>query len=185
LSDDLSPADVDRLVTFVANLPRPEIRQPRSDTERNLFRRGQGVFARIGCADCHVYEVGMIEGVFSDLLLHDMGPMFDDPVEANETIHAVRKVGEFSYSGGNPVFRPDAPRKPWLAQEWRTPPLWGVADSAPYLHDGRADTLPQAIQLHGGEAAASAQQYRALSGDDRTALHFFLQSLVAPPQGPQ
>jgi len=22
------------------------------------------------------------------------------------------------------------------AQEWRTPPLWGVRDSGPYLHDG-------------------------------------------------
>ena len=34
--------------------------------------------------------------------------------------------------------------------EWRTPPLWGVADSAPYMHDGRANTLSDAIELHGG-----------------------------------
>ena len=39
-----------------------------------------------------------------------------------------------------------------LAQEWRTPPLWGVADSPPYLHDGRAYTLEDAIRLHDGEA---------------------------------
>ena len=39
------------------------------------------------------------------------------------------------------------------AQEWRTPPLWGVRDSAPYMHDGRAETLLEAISMHDGEAA--------------------------------
>jgi CxxC motif-containing protein (DUF1111 family) len=34
--------------------------------------------------------------------------------------------------------------------EWRTAPLWGVADSGPYLHDGRANSLAEAIELHGG-----------------------------------
>ena len=34
---------------------------------------------------------------------------------------------------------------PARSSEWRTPPLWGVADSAPYLHDGRAATLEAAI----------------------------------------
>ena len=37
-------------------------------------------------------------------------------------------------------------------QEWRTPPLWGFRDSAPYLHDGRAKNLEEAVALHGGQA---------------------------------
>jgi hypothetical protein len=41
-------------------------------------------------------------------------------------------------------------------QEWRTPPLWGIRDSGPYLHDGRATTFEQAIAIHGGEGQASA-----------------------------
>ena len=44
--------------------------------------------------------------------------------------------------------------------EWRTPPLWGVANSGPYLHDGRAETLDEAIRLHGGEAAATSEALR-------------------------
>ena len=40
--------------------------------------------------------------------------------------------------------------------EWRTPPLWGFRDSAPYLHDGRAQDLAQAVALHGGQGAISA-----------------------------
>ena len=39
-------------------------------------------------------------------------------------------------------------------REFITARLWGVADTAPYLHDGRATTLFQAINAHGGEAQA-------------------------------
>ena len=35
-----------------------------------------------------------------------------------------------------------------LAQrEWRTPPLWGVASTAPYLHDGRAATTQLSVDV--------------------------------------
>ncbi len=42
-------------------------------------------------------------------------------------------------------------------QEWRTPPLWGFRDSGPYLHDGRAQTLEEAVAMHGGQGAFAAQ----------------------------
>ena len=77
--------------------------------------------------------------------------------------------------GGKPE-RPQA-----SLNEWRTPPLWGLRESAPYLHDGRAPTIEQAILLHGGEAAASAQRYRGLSPRERGQLERFLLSLTAPP----
>jgi CxxC motif-containing protein (DUF1111 family) len=65
-------------------------------------------------------------------------------------------------------------------REWRTPPLWGVADSAPYLHDGRAATLNEAISLHGGEALNSKQQYFTIPDEDRLAVVAFMQCLRAP-----
>jgi len=65
--------------------------------------------------------------------------------------------------------------------EWRTPPLWGLHHSAPYLHDGRAATIDEAIRLHGGEAAPSAHRYRQLAPRDRGQLERFLDSLEAPP----
>jgi hypothetical protein len=67
-----------------------------------------------------------------------------------------------------------------LAQEWRTPPLWGVADSAPYLHDGRAATLLEAIVLHGGEAKPCTERFLALPAGDRMAILEFLGCLKAP-----
>jgi CxxC motif-containing protein (DUF1111 family) len=65
-------------------------------------------------------------------------------------------------------------------QEWRTPPLWGIRDSGPYLHDGRATTLEQAIAIHGGEGQASADAFASLETQEKSVLMTFLKSLVAP-----
>ncbi len=70
-------------------------------------------------------------------------------------------------------------------EEWRTPPLWGVADSAPYMHDGRAATLLEAIVLHGGESEKTRDRFLMSSKEDRDALIRFLNTLVAPQGIPQ
>jgi cytochrome c peroxidase len=67
-----------------------------------------------------------------------------------------------------------------LSDEWRTPPLWGVADSAPYLHDGRASTLEEAIKLHGGQGATAAANFQGLHEVDQAAVITFLRTLRAP-----
>ena len=63
-------------------------------------------------------------------------------------------------------------------QEWRTPPLWGFRDSGPYLHDGRAKILEEAVALHGGEAQKSAKRFFKLSPDERLRVQAFLRSLT-------
>jgi CxxC motif-containing protein (DUF1111 family) len=87
--------------------------------------------------------------LFSDLLLHYMGPDLADGIEQGEA----------------------------TGSEFRTAPLWGAAHSAPYLHDGRAPTLEDAITAHGGEADAARDRFLALPEADRAALIAFLQSL--------
>jgi len=67
-------------------------------------------------------------------------------------------------------------------QEWRTPPLWGLGllegdGVSRFLHDGRAQTLPQAILWHGGEAEGSRQKFIELSQTERKALLSFVESL--------
>jgi CxxC motif-containing protein (DUF1111 family) len=65
--------------------------------------------------------------------------------------------------------------------EWRTPPLWGFRDSAPYLHDGRARTLDHAVAFHGGEATHIANLYfKKLTARERSQVEAFLKSLTAP-----
>ena len=55
--------------------------------------------------------------------------------------------------------------------EWRTAPLIGLRHLRAYLHDGRADTLDEAIRAHAGEAQGAADRYRALE-DPAPLLHF-------------
>jgi CxxC motif-containing protein (DUF1111 family) len=123
---------------------------------------GKAIFRRIGCADCHTPDLGPITGIYSDLLLHDMGQAAD----------AAGSYGEARSSvPGTQGARPG---------EWRTPPLWGVADSAPYFHDGRAATLGEAISLHDGEGLLAAQRFMATRPCERDQLFAFLKTLRAP-----
>jgi Di-haem oxidoreductase, putative peroxidase len=59
-----------------------------------------------------------------------------------------------------------------------TEELWGVACTGPWMHDGRATTLHEAIKLHGGEAAASRNKFDALSEKDQKDVIAFLGNLV-------
>jgi CxxC motif-containing protein (DUF1111 family) len=124
-----------------------------------------------------------VHGIYSDLLVHDMGSQLSDPVPGpfDPTATELRPVSGY-YGALSLVPAPislEARRR-----EWKTPPLWGLRDSAPYLHDGRAETIDLAIALHGGEAADSLQRYRALSPRGRGQLLAFLSTLAAPRDPP-
>ena len=46
------------------------------------------------------------------------------------------------------------------AREWRTPPLWGLRDSGPYMHDGAMATLLSAV--FGGPVSVKATRAEGL-----------------------
>jgi CxxC motif-containing protein (DUF1111 family) len=176
LKPDMEERDVRLLVGFVRALPRPGFRVPVKVATLGIGphgidpARGRAAFDRIGCAACHTPKLGEVDGLYSDLLLHDLGARLVD---------AGTYYGDSSPSSSPPGVLASGPA---TAGEWRTPPLWGVASSAPYLHDGRAATLSDAIGLHGGEAEATARRYAALSRAEQQSLLAFLHSLQAPPR---
>jgi CxxC motif-containing protein (DUF1111 family) len=66
--------DVEESLTdFIVALPRPRRVLPDNQFQRNIIQNGESVFASIGCVACHSPNLGDVEGVYSDLLLHDMG----------------------------------------------------------------------------------------------------------------
>ena len=65
-------------------------------------------------------------------------------------------------------------------REFTTARLWGVADTAPYLHDGRATTLTEAILWHGGEARDARVAFADSSDTEKSELLEFLRSLRTP-----
>ncbi|MEW5976279.1 MAG: di-heme oxidoredictase family protein [Acidobacteriota bacterium] len=121
-------------------------------------QQGEQVFQTLGCTGCHVTSLrtgsNPVKALsfkrffpYSDFLLHDIGT-------------------------GDGIGQGDA--KP---EEIRTAPLWGVRLRAPFLHDGRASTLQEAIQIHSGEALGSRTQFEKLSESEKRALLAFLRSL--------
>lgn len=56
--------------------------------------------------------------------------------------------------------------------------LWGVGSTAPYLHDGRASTITEAILWHGGDALGPRLAFEALRDGEQRALVAFLENMV-------
>lgn len=143
---EISFEQLSDLIMFVRELAPP----PPAEMDAEA-RRGETLFRQARCDDCHIPNI-VTDGdpvfAFTDLLLHDMGPDLADGV--------VMGIA--------------------TASEFRTQPLWGLRHHAPYLHDGRADTIARAIRAHGGEADASRDLFIALDSDDRAALIAYLET---------
>jgi Di-haem oxidoreductase, putative peroxidase len=65
-----------------------------------------------------------------------------------------------------------------VVRRWRTTPLWGVASTAPYGHDGASLTLDDAIRRHGGEARPARDAYDAMPRRAQRELLAFLETLT-------
>ncbi len=124
--------------------------QRKTPTDAEQAAEGEQHFTDVGCASCHVPELDGVPA-FSDFLLHDVVPEDTPLVDQEEGL---------------------------LPSEFRTPPLWGLSDTAPYLHNGSAETVEDAILMgHAGESAASVEAYEALGADEQAALVAFLETL--------
>lgn len=172
--EDLTDEQCVLMTDFVRGLPAPTQVLPGETGALARVKAGKERFRAIGCADCHSENVGPIAGLYSDMLLHDMG------------VELESSTGYYGSIIPQPTVRNDkfaASEQP-TAAEWRTAPLWGVADSAPYLHDGRAEDLSEAIALHGGEASEATKRFLALPAPEQESIVDFLKTLKAPAGGP-
>lgn len=170
---DLDEDQCQLLVGFLSRLAPPLV-----IPKRNVAPPwGYTVFESIGCATCHTPKLGAVRGIYSDLLLHDMGESSSDSATYYGSPVPAQRQGDLVGADG-----PGGRSGMAAPSEWRTPPLWGVADSAPYLHDGRAGTLDEAIRKHEGEAAKTSSRYDKLAAIDRSALLTFLNSLSVSTQ---
>ena len=171
---DLDRKQFRSLVAFVKTLPKPVEVVPNQPNEREAAIRGKELFRSVGCAICHIPDLGGVKGIYGDFLLYTL----DDPPPPE---------GGGSYGPAPPPQlnlpkrQGDQPRP----EEWKTPALWGVADSAPYLHDGSAPTLRAAILRHRGDAKSVTDKYQAFAAADQAAVIAFLETLKAPPDAPK
>jgi CxxC motif-containing protein (DUF1111 family) len=168
---DMTAEQCDDLFEFIASLPAPRQLRGAGVNQTALIRAGENTFASIGCTVCHRPTLGRAQGIYSDLLMHDVGSRLEDPASASESV----STQYFGRSAGL-----NSPLASQRRREWKTPPLWGLRDSGPYLHDGRAATIDEAIVYHGGQAASAAVRYGALAPSEKSHLLLFLSTLAGP-----
>ncbi len=160
---ELSRQLLDMVVNFNRNLA--PLKRTNTSTEHNLA--GRELFYQLQCSACHNPSFTTAKSnqqphlgnqqiwPYSDFLLHDMGSELSDG------------RSDFLATGS----------------EWRTPPLWGlgvmkaVSGSTSLLHDGRANTVEEAILWHGGEAEAIKNNFINLLKPQRQQLVDFVNSL--------
>lgn len=160
---EVATETINNVVIYLQTLRPPE----RRNATDAVVLQGEQLFAQIGCASCHTPEMQTGPSaiaplafqnvpLYSDLLLHDMGPALADNYPEGEANGA----------------------------EWRTTPLWGLGlvgellGGTPfYLHDGRTSSLEEAILLHGGEAEVSRNNFAGLNAGEKAAVLAFLKSL--------
>jgi CxxC motif-containing protein (DUF1111 family) len=157
-------SDVVKFAMFMRFLAPPT---PAPDTDSIV--RGRKLFEDVGCAMCHTptlhtgkSSVAALQGkdvnLFSDLMLHNMGPGLADDVSQGSA----------------------------AGDEFRTAPLWGLGQRIFFLHDGRTDDLLEAIHEHASgrnvhygpsEANQVVGQFNRLHEIDKQHLLNFLRSL--------
>jgi CxxC motif-containing protein (DUF1111 family) len=145
---EMSISDIVDLANFVALSESPARPLPAE------FAPGLTHFKTVGCAACHwsafTVESQPAPQFYSDLMVHDMGQKLSD-VHQIETSPSV-------YS--------------------RTTPLWSLhLNEGPYLHDGRAKTLEEAVLAHEGEATQARAAFVALAPDAKQSLLTTLKNL--------
>ncbi len=70
---DMNNKEAEALVAYVRNLPAPIEETPNDEKAAKVIDEGKKLFESVGCAVCHKQDMGDAKGVYSDLLLHDMG----------------------------------------------------------------------------------------------------------------
>ena len=146
--------------------PTPSTDTPGGATS---ISNGRSLFVSVGCALCHTPSLKTGDStvaalanqpvnLFSDLLLHNMGPGLADEILQGQ-------------AGGD---------------EFRSAPLWGLGQRIFFLHDGRTNDLIEAIQEHKSagnakfgpsEANAVVNNFNGLTERKKQDLLNFLRSL--------
>jgi len=186
VTNEILIGELSALNIFSALLERPRQRRVTSQA-----RRGEQVFNDVGCAECHVPTLSTTTrklGVRYPEIANDPSANVYKQLDLSRSPTRFKR----NRSGGIDV-RLFADLKshdmgPALAefngnQEFTTARLWGVADTAPYLHDGRAFTLTEAINIHGqtgSDAETAVANFNGQSSESQEDLIAFLKTLRTP-----
>ena len=207
VASELTAGDITAVAVWQAALNIPGQIIPSDPALARAIIRGERTFGRVGCAECHVPELELSSGVYSE-------PNPFNPV-GNLRVQDVLHPFTFDLATDGPLPRPerapdgrvfvraftDLKRHDLCDEEldhycnekivqagvstrqFLTRKLWDAGNTAPYGHHGDLTMLTEAIYWHGGEARRSRNGFFALSDHDRAEVIEFLKSLQILPEG--
>lgn len=199
VANEIPTSIVDFMEFYLLNYFKPATYQRTAETER-----GQMLFQRIGCAQCHVPDLQLKR----DRRVADVETAYDPDKGGFNNLFATASLLTSATDDNKEYPTLKLPRRnPFLVKSiftdfkrhdlgpnfyernydgtmqklFLTMPLWGVGSTAPYGHDGRSINLQEVILRHGGEAQAARDAFAILSSRKQSALIDFLNSLVIFP----
>lgn len=196
--NEIDPAVVDHFEFYLLNYFKPAIARETRET-----RHGKHVFQEAGCTVCHVPDLvidhdrrvadvetrddpvqsnGMFNSFFAIASARfnvvDDGTGLPALKPASGQTFVVHDIyADFKRHDLGPEFHESNFDGVTVRREFMTEPLWGVASTAPYGHDGRSATLRNVIERHGGEAAASRALFLSFNEAKQSAMLEFLGTL--------
>ena len=190
--DEIKKGDLSALSIFNTTMDRP------FESHKGVAQRaGKTIFNTIGCADCHKPKLNTnTKHLPYKLIGANQSPFLDSFYSVDLSKYPMRfkknhlggiKVRLFSdlkrHFMGNDLKESFSLATDEQNGEFITARLWGIADTAPYLHDGRALTLEDAIKMHdnpGSEAATAGLNFKNLTSNDQLNLIKYLNTLRTP-----
>lgn len=187
VSGELLIGDMSVLSVFMATLEPPTKKKLNTSA-----KQGKALFNDTGCASCHKPHLKTRSKTLG-LRYPEIANKPSDNVYMDIDLSAAPTLFPTTRRGGIKVHL-FADLKihdmgPALAEangdsKFTTARLWGVIDTAPYLHDGRALTIKDAIELHGqpGSEAEDAVEYffNTLTQNERNNIYDYLKSMRTP-----
>jgi len=187
--NELTVGDITAETAWQATLPIPIQKLPKDPKALDAVRQGETLLSQIGCTDCHRSSltlknplfvlsnprVNSAKDVTIDLTKESQPPRLSRNADGTSFVqlYADLKRHDMGKQLSESQVQTGVPPTVFI-----TVPLWGVGSTGPWLHDGRATTLHEAIVLHGGEAEESKKKYEALTELQQRMIVEFLKSLV-------
>jgi cytochrome c peroxidase len=188
------PAPIDRFVDALEGRPGGDF-----EALSPPARRGLAIFvSNGGCFQCHRGPSFTDEEFHALGLVGENGRVPDDPARLAAVDflrgNPFNAAGRFSDAPDSPKAKLSSAlrRSPELFGQFRTPPLRGVAETAPYMHDGRFATLEDVVRFYdtlegaapGGHHGEQVLVPLELGERGRSDLVAFLRSLTGKSPDP-
>jgi hypothetical protein len=201
--DELTRGDLTAATLFQAAMEIPGQVIPRHPVIERAIRQGEKLFEQVGCATCHVPALPLNSPVYTDpnpynpkgtlqvdqvrrrvsfdLTREGPLPRLERTAEGKAIVRAFTDLkrhrmgplcdNEKIVQGGVPT------------DQFLTKKLWGFASEPPFMHQGRATTITEAIRMHGGDAEEAREAFNGLPKEERDQVVEFLKSLQVLPFG--